>query len=266
MTHEPNSRRVSRNQRALSIMLTHCGASTPFHHSTSHHIPSPRHPSSTSMLCHALPCPALPSFPSAFPFPFPAQPSQPSLLGLNKCICQTAGALTLHEQMRPELCLHTSIVSDGGLSVLLPIHPQALHRITSGSSIVRRWRPRRRRIFITAREAIHARRHAGSGLLPAKPTAELTPSDVATEHQYQDPVHNNKPAACRTGNLTQFFGISERAWERGRVGLPFRNSSFARLGRRAASELLLLLVDSPLSVQFLAPVTPWELRIFVAEF
>jgi hypothetical protein len=54
-------------------------------------------------------------------------------------------------------------------------------------------------IFITAREAIQAR--TGSGLLPAKP-AELTPSDLATEQQYQDVVHNNKPTAGRHVKLT----------------------------------------------------------------
>jgi len=54
-------------------------------------------------------------------------------------------------------------------------------------------------IFITVREAVHVR--TGSGLLPAKP-AELPPSDLATEQQHQNMVHNNKLTAGRHVKFT----------------------------------------------------------------
>jgi len=193
MTHEPNSRRVSRNQSALSILLTHCGASTsppqPNQHEHQHQ--------------HAPPsCPAC--LPASLPtFPAPSQPArQPSFLGLNKSRkCQTAGALTLHERANaPRRCLHTSIVSDGGLSVLLSIHPQALHGITDDSNIARDDGPSRGDIHHSARSNTRTHRLRPP---PASPQQNLHHPMLPPEHWCQDLVHNNKPTACRYGEQAQ---------------------------------------------------------------
>jgi hypothetical protein len=56
-------------------------------------------------------------------------PSQPSSLGLSNSKCQTAGALMLHEQIRPVLCLHTGIVSVRTVGAILhsPAGPSRHH-------------------------------------------------------------------------------------------------------------------------------------------
>jgi hypothetical protein len=144
MTHEPNSRRVGERVviRVPCRLCSHCCASTP------HPIPLPFNTGMPLLSCPRCP----PSSPSR------SQPSQPSFLGLNDNKCQTAGALTLHVRVRPELCLHTSIVSNGGLSVLFSIHPHVLHGITYDSSIVHRWRPIQDHIHHSAKSHTHTHR------------------------------------------------------------------------------------------------------------
>jgi hypothetical protein len=145
MTHEPNSRRVGERVviRVPCRLCSHCCASTP------HPIPLPFNTGMPLLSCPRCP----PSSPSR------SQPSQPFFLGLNDNKCQTAGALTLHVRVRPELCLHTSIVSNGGLSVLFSIHPHVLHGITYDSSIVHRWRPIQDHIHHSAKSHTHTHTH-----------------------------------------------------------------------------------------------------------
>jgi hypothetical protein len=256
MTHEPNSRRVSRNQSALSILLTHCGASTsppqPNQHEHQHQ--------------HAPPsCPAC--LPASLPtFPAPSQPArQPSFLGLNKSRkCQTAGALTLHERANaPRRCLHTSIVSDGGLSVLLSIHPQALHGITDDSNIARDDGPSRGDIHHSARSNTRTHR-----LRPPPPAHSKTYTircchlsiGVRTWFIIISLLHVAMASKLRS---LWHFRASKGARK---CGFGFSQLIIRRAERRAAaSELLFPPVDSPLSFSILALLTPWELRIFVAE-
>jgi len=120
-------------------------------------------------------------------------------------------------------------------------------------------------IFITAREAIHAR--TGSGLHPPAHSKTYTircchlSIGVRTWFIIISLLHVAMASKLRS---LWHFRASKGARK---CGFGFSQLIIRRAERRAAaSELLFPPVDSPLSFSILALLTPWELRIHVAEF
>jgi hypothetical protein len=164
---------------------------------------------------------------SCHPFPFPAQPTfLPRPRSQQEVKCQTAGALTLHEQTRPELCLHTSIVSYrmSDCRCYSPFHPQAVQGITYDSRS-RAWFtdgcPIQRR-YSSKREKPST--HAPASYPPSQqnlhhPMLPLLSASIKTWFIIISPLHVAMSSS-------QFSGISERARQRWSVDFAFHNPSF----------------------------------------
>jgi hypothetical protein len=171
----------------------------------------------------------------------PPLPCQTTFRGLNKS--EYADRLErrsrdVPRQMRPELCLQTSIVSDGsiGLGAILPIHPlgpswQAGPRKHYHSSIVTVGSPYEQP-YSSAREARHA--HSLTASHPLSQQNLQYAIRCCPQAQDQDLLHN-KPACmspCQARNSRQCSSASGPARS---VSFAFRDSSFDGRGLKVAA-------------------------------